>query len=667
MAKKYDESNIQRHAGILGLRKRPTMYMGATDSTGLWTIIREVLDNVCDLTTKGLIKGTGMGHLIFDPNKKGFWVLDNGPGFPVGTQTYLDEKGNKEKLSAFYVATGLTHGGSNFDSDSNSRGVNGIGIKIGNAMSSSLKIWTWRDGSCYSIQYKDARLSKNVAKDKAPKLPFGVKFKSGSAVYIEPDMSLFSKGSKLDPAMIVEWCTLTSVLVPNISFNVTDIKGKTVTYKPTKITDYLETRLKECNATAFGKPFSHHGKNIDIALYFANAENNEFRSYTNGLHNIDGGEHVKIVQDAIAKSIKPYATKKDDYKPADLYEGIVGVVNAKMAAPQFNVQTKDRLIDARLKPAVGDEVYQAFVAFWSKNKQLAKDVIKRAATLRKKTNDFLADKQLIKKVKGASKGMSDKFSDVNSSKTPVDQRELYIVEGDSAGGTAKKARDKAFQATFAIRGKPLNVLDATKEKITNNKEVAGILAGIGVGSDSKNVHAIRFGKIVFLADPDVDGYHINCLLLGLFWHFTPHLFEEGKIFMLKSPEYIAEFKGKNYYGMTPDDIYKQVDTKKLDIEHIKGWGELTPDQMSPIAFDLGKRQLIRVLPPKSNNGKLNFEALISGKGNYRKVLLGLIDEEDVEKAAKNAPAKKKAEPVKKAANSNKKSSAKKTAKKKKAA
>lgn len=645
MTKKYNASSIQRHAGLLGLRKRPTMYLGPTDSTGLWIMVKELLDNGVDLVSKGISKKINL-RLMVDPSKKGYWIADDGPGIPVGIQTFLDEKGKKEKLSTLYVTTGLTHGGSNFDTDTDSRGVNGVGQKIVNAMSKTYSVWTCYKDVWYSIHYKDAKLVKDVTKEKPPKLPHGQKITKGTLVYFEPDLSLFSKGSKVEPEMIDSWCTLTSVLVPNTTTTVINFKGKSKVYKPIGVKDYLANRIEKLGVTPIGKLFEFKAKNLEVALHFANAENNEFLAYTNGLFNATGGEHVKIVQDAIAKSLKSYAAKKDVYKPSDLYEGIVGLVNAKLAAPQFDTQTKSKLVDERLKSVVGDTVYKAFAEFWTKNKSLATEIIKRAVSLRKKTNDFLADKQLIKKVKTASRGMSDKFADVNSTKTPIESRELYIIEGDSAGGTAKKARDKSFQATFAIRGKPLNVLDATKDKINNNKEVAGILAGIGIGSDNKNDKAIRFGKIVFLADPDVDGFHINCLLLGLFWHFTPHLFDEGKIFMLKSPEYIAEYKGKNYYGMTPDEIYKQTGTKKIDVRHIKGWGELSPDEMSPIAFDVGNRQLIRILPPKSNNGKLNFEALLSGKGNYRKILLGIIDDED-------APTTSKKGVKKKIANSNK--------------
>ncbi len=642
MSKTYSGKDIQRYAGLAGVRKRSSVYIGPNDSSGLWTILREVGDNVLDITTKGWNK---KGHIVIDPNKKGYWVIDEGPGFPVEVKKFDDEQGRSEKLNTFYVATGLTHAGSNFNSDLISRGVNGVGIKCTNAMSKVFSAWTFRDGSWYAIHYRDAKVHKQVSKEKPPKIPGVSTPKKGTIVYFEPDMSLFLKGSKLEVQDLIQWATISSYLVPKIELKFTNIKGKTKTFVGKGLDEYLKERSEELKANSTGKPFIHRGDFVDVAISFANAEGNNIRSYTNGLFNSNNGEHFDAIMDALVKSLKPFKGKLE-YTPKDLQDGLIGLVNVKLAAPLFDTQTKQKLIDKRAHDLCFDPVFKAFEEFWKKNKTLAVEISKRASLLRKKTADFMADKKLIKNVKSASKGMSDKFADVNNSKTPIDERELYIVEGDSAGGTAKKARDKSYQATFAIRGKPLNVLDATMDKINNNKEVSGILAGIGIGSDSKNAGNIRFGKVIFLADPDVDGYHINCLLLGLFWKFTPHLFDEGKIYMLKSPEYLAEHKGNVYYGMTVEDIQKQVGSTKVDIQHIKGWGELTPDQMAPIAFDKGARQLIKILPPKTADGKIRFEALLSGKGNYRKELLGIVDAEE-DKPTKKAPASTKRQPAKK--------------------
>lgn len=621
---KYNESNIERFAGLIGIRKKSTVYIGPNDSNGLWTILREPADNAVDLALKGLNKRV---HIVFDNVPNRYWVIDQGPGFPVGRKEFIDERGRKEKLSTFYVATGLTHAGSNFDSDEASRGTHGIGIKATNAMSKLCEFYTFREGVWYSIKYRDGKLKQDVAKCKPPKLPHGIKLKGGSVVCFEPDLSLFTKGAKLAVGDIMDWCDLTSYLVPKIEVMVTTSKGKTKTFK-TKggVAEFIERKLVEIKAEKMGKIFVHNDKTLDVALAFANAENPSINAYTNGLINIDGGEHVKAVHDALVKSLKPYKGKHD-YKPADLKDGVVGLINCKIAAPKFSNQRKDALLDDRVYAPAFASALKAFEAFWKSNKKLAMDIIKRAAELRKRTSDFLHDKKLLKNVKSATRGLSEKFADINNNKTPLMDRELYIVEGDSAGGTSKVARHKQFQATFAIRGKPLNVMEAPKEKINANKEIAGILAGIGLGmGGTKAKNDIRFGKIIFLADPDVDGRHINCLLLTLFWKYLPHLFKEGRIFLLASPEYYAKLKsGETVFGDSPEEVQKKAGSKNVIVRHIKGWGELNADAMQPIAFDVKTRQLIKILPPRDTKGGKRFEALMGKNTSYRQKLLGVVE------------------------------------------
>lgn len=622
---KYDESSIERHAGLAGVRKKPTMYVGPMDQEGLWTIWREPGDNGVD---RALANQNDLVHLVADT--KGYWVLDNGPGIPVGKKEFEDERGRKEKLSTFYVVTGLTHAGGNFsDNGEASRGTHGIGLKATNALSNLFKAWTYRDGKWWYIEYAKGKLVKDVVQvAKPPKLPHGLKRNKGTIIYFEPDYPMFSKGVKMDMVSAQGWAELTSYLVKGLTVSVTNIKGKTVTYKTKNgPIDFITKRLGEEKAESLGKFFTYSSKEMDVAMSFSTAEgSNNLWGYTNGLRNTDGGEHVDALTRAMYASLKPYMGKKKKgqdapFKADDLLEGLVGLINYKIAAPKFSNQVKSKLLDDRVKPVATPQLEKAFKEFWDKNKSFAKKVVANATALRAKTQDFLKDKKLIRNVNGAKKNLATKLAGI-SGKTPVEKRELFLVEGDSAAGTAKRARFKDFQAVYPLRGKPLNVMEAKKEKVNANAELANILAAIGVDLSGKK-HDIGYGKIIFLTDPDVDGRHINCLLLAFFWKYMPYLFKDGRIYVLRSPEYNAWHRGQVYFGMTKESVYKQAGTQKLDIQHIKGWGEIQDVDMQPIAFDPDVRRLYRVLPPKDKQGKINFEALMGNDAAYRKQLLGV--------------------------------------------
>lgn len=617
MTNQYDESSIERFAGLSGIRKKPTPYIGPTDSSGLWTIWRELADNCVDQCLAGR---NNLVHLIQDEKPNVYWCLDAGPGIPVGFKVFENERGVKEKLSTLYVATGLTHGGANFGKGTVSRGTHGLGQKATNAMSKEFQVWTFREGSWHTISYQQGKLVSDVSKCRAPKLPFGIKATKGTITRFSPDLPLFHKGASMPPQFVRDWCKLTSYLVPGITVRYTNKLGKTVELKSKGPKEYLETRIAEGKCAVTGKPFVFSSKSADVAVAFTDTEGDSVLSYTNGLFNKEGGEHHRALTDSLVKALLPYSKKdksgKLKYTPSDIKDGLLGLVNYKIAAPQFNNQPKDKLIDDRVYASAYAEFLEEWTKFFNANKTLARQIIDRAETLREKTSDFLKDKKLVKNVNAAKRTLKTKLAGLVG-RTPVDQTEVLLVEGDSAAGGVCRARNRAFQAVYPLKGKPLNVQDCPKEKVNANEEVVGLIAAIG-----NNEGVLNYGKIILFADADVDGLHINSLLLGFLWKFFPQAFKQQKVFVVKSPLYKCWHKGKNYFGETQEEVWSQTGTKNVELTYLKGWGEVNETDLV-IALDPNVRQLYRVNPPKDKKSASDFELLLGKSPAFRKKLLNV--------------------------------------------
>ena len=488
-------------------------------------------------------------------------------------------------------------------------------------MSKRFTVWTCWKGDWWCIEYRDAALHKEPYKSKAPRLPHGLKAKRGTVVMFEPDLSLFHKGTKMQLSSAKEWSKLTSYLVKGMTVKLTNSSGETREYVSEGPATFVHDKIAELKATQTGKTFLYSSKELDVALAFADVEGSHVAAYTNGLRNVEGGEHVTACIDSLVKSLKPYLGKKDKFTPSDVKDGLLGLVNYKIAAPKFSSQTKEKLIDERVYPLAQPQLLEAWSAFWAKNKSMAKAIIARASLLRSKTDDFLKDKKLIKKVGQANKKLQSKLAPVVGN-IPADKRELFIVEGDSAGGSAIRARNKSFQAIYPLKGKPLNAMEASKDKIQNNAEIVGLLAAIGVGAESKSAKGFvpSYGKIILLADADVDGSHVNTLLLGNLHKFCPSLIDNGHVYTVRSPLYKGRHKNVVYFGMTREEVWKQAGAQ-CDTTYLKGWGELSPEDMN-VALDPEVRTLFRIIATTSSK-TTEFRALLGKSPDYRKQLLGV--------------------------------------------
>lgn len=636
---KYSEDEISGFTRDLEkIQAKPTLYIGPTDDAGVFTLLRECLDNAVDEARAG--RNDTINVFVEGPRGP-FYVLDKGVGIPVGVH-------KKMKIST------LTHVLTNLQSSGKMKagvayksavGTHGVGIKATNALSAEFEVSTFRkdSGGWHYTKFEKGIEKTAVRKLKKSDEASNKKVQSlvmkqgkGTLIKFSPDPKFFGKSS-INMKDVARWARMTSYMNPGLEI-VLHADGKSKAWKSKDgIKDYLRERIEKLGANPFSKKvIGHNSGTLEMILAFTDVEGSQVEFFTNTVRNVEEGVHADDVYKALFDSLKPHMKVKEPKKtkkgkkkkaegskypftPSDLRDGLVGLVNYKIDAPQFDSQTKEKLVDGRVKGVCYEEAIEVFRKFWDDNGKLAKDLIARATLLRDKTSDFLKDKKLLKNVGAAKKAVSSKLAPVVG-RCPPEERELFIVEGDSAGGGCKRARDKAFQAVYPMKGKPLNVMDAKQDKINANAEVTGLLAAIGADEKGKKgVPAILYGKIIIMADPDVDGKHITCLDFATLWKYRPDLFKNGHIYVVKSPLYIAKKSGKVYFGDAKEDIYKAAGTKNIDCTYIKGWGEVDEEDLD-VALNPAVRTLYKVGPPKTNGV---FEGILGKKPEARKKLLGV--------------------------------------------
>jgi DNA gyrase subunit B len=631
---KYSEDEISGFTRDLEkIQAKPTLYIGPTDDAGVFTLLRECMDNAVDEARAGR---NDTIRIYVEGPRGPFYVQDAGVGIPVGIHKKMG------------IST-LTHVLTNLQSSGKMKagvayksavGTHGVGIKATNALSAEFEVWTHRKdaGGWHYTAFKKGHETQKVKKIKeSPQVgKLKLKVDHGTMIKFSPDPKVFGK-SQINMKDVARWARMTSYMNPGLKI-ILHADGKQKEWKSKDgIKDYLRERIEKLGANPFSKKvIGHNSGTMEMILAFTDVEGSQVEFFTNTVRNVEEGVHAEDVYKALFDSLKPHMKVKEPKKtkkgkkkkvegskypftPSDLRDGLLGLVNYKIDAPQFDSQTKEKLVDGRVKGACYEEALKVFEDFWKENSKLAKDIIARATMLREKTSDFLKDKKLLKNVGAAKKVVSSKLAPVVG-RCPPEDRELFIVEGDSAGGGCKRARDKSFQAVYPMKGKPLNVMEAKQDKINGNAEVTGLLAAIGADEKGKKgVPVLVYGKIIIMADPDVDGKHITCLDFATLWKYRPDLIKNGHIYVVKSPLYIAKKSGKVFFGDQKEDIYKAAGTKNIDVTYVKGWGEVNEEDLA-IALDPGVRTLYKVGPPTKAG---QFEAIMGKKPEARKQLLGV--------------------------------------------
>ena len=589
----YDSKDIKILEGLEAVRKRPAMYIGSTGPTGLHHLIWEVVDNSVDEAMAGRCTA-----IEIELEKNGsVTVSDNGSGIPVKPHP-------KTKVSALTTVLTTLHAGGKFESGAYtvSGGLHGVGISVVNALSTFVKVEVQRDEHIWSQNFDFGKPTSKIKKGKPSK-------KTGTKVNFLPDPKIFTETQTFEYNIVSERIRQTAFLNKGLKIVLKDNRVKPATkeeflYKG-GLTDFVDY-LNDGHEVLHNKVISFSDKakdsEIEVAMQWKAEDEVTIKSFANNIHTLEGGTHEEGLRTAITKAINDFAKSRNLHSDIsltgdDIREGLTGVVSVRVQEPQFEGQTKTKLGNTEMKSKVQVLVNQELPKWLLKNTKEGRAIVERCALAAKARMSAKKARELTKRKSILeTAGLPGKLADC-SSKDPSES-ELFIVEGDSAAGPAKQARESRTQAILPIRGKIINVQKVTENRALQNEEISSLIKAIGTGINTEyKGEESRYDKIIFLTDADVDGAHIRTLLLTFFFKFMPGLIKEGKVWIAEPPLYRAKSSGGVSYLKDDDELEKfkkENKNKKLIISRFKGLGEMNAGELWDTAMNPESRTLIRV-------------------------------------------------------------------------
>ena len=611
---KYTAENITVLEGLEPVRKRPAMYIGSTDNKGLHHLVWEIVDNAVD----EYINGHGDTITVTcHKNRDAITVQDNGRGIPVDIHS-------KHKKSALELILTTLHSGGKFGEAGSgyfhSGGLHGVGSSVVNALSKVMIATIRRDG--YEFKQSFAKGVPTTPLEKVQ--PFRG---HGTTIYFEPDPTIF-KTVRFDIDTIKARLEDMSFIHSGLKIIFKDEQsGETVTFShPGGVADFLPTLLKQTDKKPVTELLFHAKRDsenkIEIALQWTESTDETIRSYVNGIRTASGGTHENGLKSAIRKAINNFMethnikVKGLKIMAEDIREGMVAILSVFVQEPQFQGQTKEKLNNPEIESQVDNFVRPALEAWLSNNRSIADQIVGRIILAARARDASRAAKDDVKRKTPGSRRLSlpGKLADCKS--TDRDKSELFIVEGDSAGGSAKQGRNNQTQAILPLRGKVLNCEGLTSARVQQNQELADLVNAIGtsMGQDRFRYEGLRYGKIILLMDADADGYHIATLLLDFFYRHMPELIKKGHVYIAQPPLYRINV-GKDTHWARDDEHKEEIlaglrSNAKTEITRFKGLGEMDAKVLGQTTLDPRTRTMLKVEVESNVDADTAFHELL---------------------------------------------------------
>ena len=619
----YDADQIQILEGLEAVRKRPGMYIGSTSERGLHHLVYEIVDNSVDEALAGFCT-----HIeVFINKDNSITVIDDGRGIPIGIQ-------KKTGIPAVEVVFTILHAGGKFGGGGYkvSGGLHGVGASVVNALSNWLEVEVTRDGKVYKQRYERGKVMyklKEIGEAPADK--------SGTKVTFLPDDTIFEQ-TVYDFDTLRNRLREIAFLTKGLRITLTDLREE-----PAKVRSFhYEGGIKEFvqylnrhKTPLYEKVIYCEGmKNdvmVEVALQHNDSYNESTYSFVNNIVTPEGGTHLTGFKAAITKVFNDYARKNgilkdkdDNLSGDDLREGLTAVISVKIGNPQFEGQTKQKLGNSEARPAVEGIVTEQITYFLEQNPDVAKIIVNKATLAQRARIAARKARDVARKANlGDNMALPGKLADC-SDKDPKNC-EIYIVEGDSAGGSAKTARSRSTQAILPLRGKILNVEKARIDRLLGNEEIKAMITAFGTGiHENFDISKLRYNKIIIMTDADVDGAHIATLLLTFFYRFMPDLIRKGHVYLAQPPLYKLEKNKKIWYAYSDDELNRILNEVGRDqnnkIQRYKGLGEMDPEQLWETTMDPERRILLKVAIDDDDESEIDmtFNVLMGDKVEPRR-------------------------------------------------